>query len=143
ASVSMPKAIARIAKLKGGHLGGSLAASEQHTNRDRDTPNANPEVDNLRFIGLPDTEDDRDLQTLVMQRIGNQKIRKNAVLCVEMLLTTSPEFFRPDDPARAGHYERDRLDLFQQTLHQWLNDTYGDRIVRAELHLVDILPPPT
>jgi Plasmid recombination enzyme/Toprim-like/Protein of unknown function (DUF3991) len=136
----MPKAIARIAKLKGGNLGGSIAASEQHTNRLRDTPNANPSVSNLRFIGQPDTPDGPDLCSLVMERIGEQTIRKNAVLCVEMLLTTSPEFFRPDEPDRAGYYEPDRLESFKQTLHQWLNNTYGDLIVRAELHLDEATP---
>ena len=56
----MPHAIARIAQLKGG----GISASEQHTKRERETPNANPQ------------------ETLVRQRIGNQTIRKNAVECV-------------------------------------------------------------
>lgn len=127
----MPHAIARIAKLKGG----SIAASEQHTKRQRETPNANPEVNNLRFIGQPETLDSPALETLVRQRIGEQTIRKNAVLCVEMVLTASPEYFRPDDPGRAGYYHRERLEEFQQAVHQWLLNQYGDRIVRAELHL--------
>ncbi len=132
----MPKAIARIAKLKGG----SIAASEQHTKRQRETPNANPEVENIRFIGQPDTPGSPDLEALVMQRIGDQTIRKNAVLCVEMVLTASPEYFRPSDPGRAGHYEPQRLESFQQAVHQWLLKKYGDRIVRAELHLDEATP---
>jgi hypothetical protein len=125
----MPKAIARIAFLKGG----SIAATDQHTKRQRETPNANPEVQNIRFIGQPDTPGGPDLETLVMQRIGDQTIRKNAVLCVEMVLTASPEYFRPDDPGLAGHYEPQRLESFQQAVHQWLLNKYDDRIVRAEL----------
>ena len=124
---NMPKAIARIAKLKGG----SIAASEQHTKRQRETPNANPEVENIRFIGQPDAANGQTLETLVRQRIGDQTIRKNAVLCVEMVLTASPEYFRPDDPGRAGYYHPQHLEAFKHSVHNWLDEKYGDRIVRA------------
>ena len=106
----MPHAIARIAKLNSGNI----ASSEQHTKRARETPNANPEIQNIRFIGQPETSESPTLDTLVRERIGEQTIRKNAVLCVEMLLTASPEYFRPDDPSRAGYYQPQRLEDFQK-----------------------------
>ena len=132
----MPHAIARIAKLKSGNVG----ASGQHTRRARETPNANPEIANIRFIGQPDSANLPSLETIVRDRIGDQTIRKNAVLCVEMLLTASPEYFRPDDPSKAGYYEPERLADFQQSVHNWLDNEYGDRIVRAELHLDESTP---
>ncbi len=132
----MPHAIARIAKLKGGNI----ASSEQHTKRVRETPNANPEIKNIRLIGQPDPNQSQNLENLVRQRIGEQTIRKNAVLCVEMLLTASPEYFRPDDPGKAGSYHPQRLEDWKQAVHQWLDDQYGDRIVRAELHLDEATP---
>jgi 5S rRNA maturation endonuclease (ribonuclease M5) len=132
----MPHAIARIAKLKSGSVG----ASSQHTRRARETLNANPEIANVRFIGQPDSPDLPSLETIVRERIGDQTIRKNGVLCVEMLLTASPEYFRPDDPSKAGFYEPERLADFQQSVHSWLDKEYGDRIVRAELHLDESTP---
>ncbi|MGK7949772.1 MAG: MobV family relaxase [Xenococcaceae cyanobacterium] len=132
----MRNAIARIAKLNSGNI----ASNEQHTKRARETPNANPEIQNIRFIGKPETKDSPTLDTLVRQRIGEQTIRKNAVLCVEMLLTASPEYFRPDDPSKAGYYQSQRLKDFQKSVHQWLDEQYGDRIVRAELHLDEATP---
>ena len=132
----MPHAIARIAKLKSGNVG----ASGQHTRRARETPNANPEIANIRFIGQPDSANLPSLETIVRDRIGEQTIRKNAVLCVEMLLTASPEYFRPDDPSKAGYYEPERLADFQQSVHNWLDNEYGERIVRAELHLDESTP---
>ncbi len=132
----MPHAIARIAKLNSGNI----ASSEQHTKRVRETPNANPEIQNIRLGGQPETKDCPTLDTIVRERIGEQTIRKNAVLCVEMLLTASPEYFRPDDPSRAGAYQPQRLEDFQQAVHQWLDEQYGDRIVRAELHLDEATP---
>lgn len=132
----MPHAIARIVKLKSGNVG----ASAKHTNRERLTPNANSEIDNIRFIGQPDSNNIQNLEAIVRERIGEQTIRKNAVLCVEMLLTASPEYFRPNDPSKAGYYEPERLADFQQTVHGWLDNEYGDRIVRAELHLDESTP---
>ncbi|MEL7419597.1 MAG: MobV family relaxase [Cyanobacteria bacterium J06555_3] len=132
----MAHAIARIAKLKSGNV----VASGLHTGRRRLPLNANPEVKNVRFIGQLDSPDLPSLETIVRDRIGDQTIRKNGVLCVEMLLTASPEYFRPDDPSRAGYYEPERLADFQQSVHSWLNDEYGDRIVRAELHLDESTP---
>ncbi|MGK7952500.1 MAG: MobV family relaxase [Xenococcaceae cyanobacterium] len=132
----MRNAIARIAKLNSGNIN----SSEQHTKRARETPNANPEIKNIRFIGQPETKDSPTLDSIVRQRIGEQTIRKNAVLCVEMLLTASPEYFRPDEPSRAGYYQPKRLEDFQQAVHQWLDEQYGDRIVRAELHLDEATP---
>ena len=132
----MPHAIARIAKLKSGNVG----ASGLHTGRARQTPNANPEITNIRFIGEPDSPNLPSLETIVRERIGDQTIRKNGVLCVEMLLTASPEYFRPDDPSRAGYYEPEKLADFRASVHSWLDNEYGDRIVRAELHLDESTP---
>ena len=129
----MPHAIARIEKLNAGNI----TSSALHTARFVKTPNANSQVDNIRFVG---EGDNRPLKSAVVERIGEQKIRKNAVLAVEMLLTASPEYFRPEEPERAGYYEPEKLVEWQQTVRTWLNDEYGDRIVRAELHLDESTP---
>ena len=75
----MPHAIARISKLKSGNV----VASENHTKRARLTLNADPKVTNVRFIGQLDPTNNQSLEDLVRERIGNQTIRKNAVLCVD------------------------------------------------------------
>jgi hypothetical protein len=124
----MPQAIGRISKLKQGNI----AASAQHSRRQRDTPNADPAKSNVCLI---DTAMDLSLEDLVRQRIGDQPIRKNAVLCVEMLLSASPEYFRPENPGAAGYWEAEPLEQFQFAVQQWLTQEYGDRIVRADLHL--------
>ncbi|KJH69536.1 MobV family relaxase [Aliterella atlantica] len=132
----MAYGICRIQKLKAGSVG----RSAKHTSRRYDTPNADPDKQHIRIIGEPDSPNIPDLETLVRQHIGEQTIRKNAVLAVEFLLTASPEYFRPDDPARAGYYQQQRLEDFQQSACQWLVNRYGDRIVRAELHLDESTP---
>ncbi len=131
----MAYAICRIAKLKNG---GSITASEKHTLRQRETPNADLTKLNERFIGNPPGS--ATLEQEVFNRIGQQKIRKDAVLCVEILMTPSPEYFRPQDQGKAGKWDSQQLEDWKQAHHHWLNQKFGDKIVRAELHLDEATP---
>lgn len=134
----MAYAIARLAKLKKANLAGSA----DHTARTRPTPNADPTKQNIRFIGNTDPlEKLEDLVlALIKQYTQKRKIRPDAVYCVELLLTASPSYFRPDDPTNGGYYEEDRLRDWSYAVQQWLGEEYGDRIVRAELHLDEMTP---
>ncbi|MEC4813359.1 MAG: MobV family relaxase [Scytonema sp. PMC 1069.18] len=126
-------AICRIQKIKSWR---QLNISARHNARERFTPNANPAIENVRLIGL----EREDLEALFKERIGNQKIRSNAVLGVEMLLSASPEYFRPDNPTNGGTYIPQRVDDFAIACTEWLLESYGDRSVRADLHLDEITP---
>jgi hypothetical protein len=134
----MSYAIARLRKLKRGNISGSAS----HTARERETPNADPTQKNIRFIGSLNPEE--RLEDLVLAKIAEheqkRKIRTDAVYCVELLLSASPSYFRPDCPTNAGYYEPQKLDDWVEATHQWLADEYGNRIVRAELHLDEATP---
>lgn len=134
----MPYAIARTKKLKKSNLAGS----ETHTARRRVTPNADSSKKNIRLIGAANPEE--RLQDLVLAKIASypqkRKIRTDAVYCVELLLTASPEYFRPDDPTHAGYWNEDNLNAWTETNIQWLQETYQDKIVRCELHLDEATP---
>jgi hypothetical protein len=134
----MAYAIARLAKLKKANLAGSAA----HTARTRSTPNADPTKQNIRFIGSDDPKE--KLEDLVLSMINEytqkRKIRPDAVYCVELLLTASPSYFRPDDPTNGGYYEEDKLKDWYEATQKWLSEEYGDRVVRAELHLDEVTP---
>ncbi|MCG6138305.1 MAG: plasmid recombination protein [Nostoc sp. LLA-1] len=129
-------AILRVEKLKSfGNVGGS----EKHTARLQDTPNADPQQMNLRLIG----DRDRPLEEIVKLKIQSStkhKPRKDAVLCSEIFLSASPEYFRPDDPSRAGEWDMQRMKKFASTSKIWLLENYGDKCVRAELHLDEATP---
>ena len=135
----MAYCICRIAKLKSG---GAITASEQHTLRTRETPNADLSKKNERFIGKDPIHKFIPLEQEVFERIGQQpkKIRSDAVLCVEMMLTASPEYFRPSDRGKAGKWDTEQLEQWKQANAKWLHENYGDNIVRAELHLDEATP---
>lgn len=126
-------AICRIQKIKNW---GELGSSSQHTTRERYTPNADYSVQNIRLIGANNVA----LETLFRDKIGAQTIRSNAVLGVEMLLSASPQYFRPEDPSQAGGYNKELVDEFAVASTNWLLERYQDKVVRAELHLDEATP---
>ena len=95
--------IIRVEKLK---YWGAVAGAVSHNARQRETPNAAPTalVKNRFLIGSPDD----DPVAVCKARLGNQKVRKNAVYGVDGFLGASPEYFRPDAPdqisALNGHF---------------------------------------
>ncbi|MEA5596819.1 MobV family relaxase [Rivularia sp. UHCC 0363] len=126
--------ICRIQKIKSW---GALARSEAHTAREVNTPSANPQIKNLEVV---ENCDNLDLVLKVRNKIGSQKYRSDAVLTVEMLLSASAEYFRPYAAHEGGNYDKQRLDDFVEAVVEWLDNSWGDRIVKASLHLDEITP---
>jgi len=153
-------AILRVEKLK---TFGNVGGSEAHTARLQDTPNADRTKTNIRLIGNPD---DPSLEELVRAKIEKEtkhtlktenssrkrnkdkdnpnskkiRLRPDAVLCSEIFLSASPEYFRPDDPSRAGEWDEQLMWNFANASTKWLLENYGDKCVRAELHLDEATP---
>lgn len=126
---------------------GQIAACDQHNSRSRETPNAdiNKSSSNEHFVG----GNERPLFELVSDRIGNnggKKIRtsadpsQSAVLAFEMMLSASPEYFRPDTPSEAGEWDLEKLKVWEDRSAQWLKERYGDNIVRATFHRDEATP---
>lgn len=127
----MAFAIARIAKLKGG----SVAGAGKHVDRTRETPNADrTKLDENRIL----IGDDRPVRELVTEMIEEHggKPRCDSVECVELLLAASPEYFNE------GREENnpERVHEFAEKTVEFLHEHYGDRCVKATLHLDEKTP---
>ncbi|OYE01302.1 MobV family relaxase [Nostoc sp. 'Peltigera membranacea cyanobiont' 232] len=131
-----PLTILRIEKLK---TFGNVAGSDDHVTRNRETPNADPTKENVRLIG---GEDDRSLEEIVKEKISTLKYlpRKDAVLCTEMFLSASPEYFRPLNPSLSGQWSDSLMQEWAIASRDWLAQNYGSKCVRAELHLDESTP---
>lgn len=121
----MSYAILRTAKLKSmGEIGGSLA----HNFRTRDTPNADPErtQDNEHQGG--------ETPEAVIQAIRERlpaKHRSDAVLCVEYLITASPEHFQGGQDGAA----------YFASAVEWLKDKHGAaNVVATSIHKDETSP---
>lgn len=121
-------AIIRVSKVKSL---GSLRGLSRHHMRESETKNANPAKQNRVLVG-------GDPFTEVTSR-HPQKVRKNAVLAVEHLLTASPEYFR--DPGQGpGEYNERKTQAWAELAVLFLKDKYGDNLASAVLHLDESTP---
>ena len=122
----MAYAILRTAKLKSfGEIGGSLS----HNYRTRPTPNANP-------IRTPDNSHSVSKSYLVMDGIKQRlpdKVRSNAVLCVEFLITASPEW--------DGWKNQEKEQEFFKRSVEWLEKRHGkENVIATSIHRDETTP---
>ncbi len=123
----MGKAIIRMQKLKSSV---AVRRSMKHAFREQDTPNA----DQART--LDNTHIGAENAAEAVRRFNDalpDKVRKNAVLAVEFLVTGSPESMASKDRAAQDAYFKDAL--------QWLLDRHGARnVVYAGIHRDETTP---
>lgn len=121
----MSYAILRTEKLK---TIGNIAASLSHNYRNRPTPNADP----YRTVN-----NEHDLKTAgqVMDGIKNrlpEKTRSNAVLCVEYLITMSPDW--------SGLGTEKEADFFKRSV-EWLKQRHGaENVISTSIHRDETTP---
>lgn len=124
----MPKfAILRTAKLK--HIG-NIAGSGSHNFRERVTPNADTNrTPENQHIGAKNTA---ELIEAVKNRLP-QNPRKGAVLCIEYIVTASPEKMAAMSRKEQNQYFSDAL--------IWLRKKHGsENVVSASIHRDETTP---
>lgn len=125
------RVIFRIEKLK---TWGEIAAAASHNLRTRPTPNATGSGGLIEVVQMS-----QPAHEAARAKIGDQTIRKNAVLAVEAIVSASPEYFRPDNPDRAGHWQKDRLDAWRKAVEPWIAQEFPHAI-SVVLHLDEATP---
>lgn len=112
-----------------------LTAMAGHWDRTRPTPNADPKAQDwaVQFLHGQDG-------VFEVEKRLPAKRRKDAVICLEALLSASPEYFRPDDPSKAGVYDHDRTRAWAQASMKWLKKEFGNRLASAVVHLDEATP---
>lgn len=136
----MSFAILRHEKLK---TWGQIANLQGHVDRTLPCKNADPTLSRNNFDLIAPTGDEEGLplETVTRLRIGNQTIRKNAVLACDMILSVSPEYFRPDNSKEPFSYEEDRVKDWVEACKKWLLEKYGEnRLLKVTVHLDEVTP---
>lgn len=59
---------------------------------------------------------------------------------LRIVLSASPEYFRPGDPAAVGTWDEDRLAAWEEATMNQLRAEHGDDLIFAELHLDEDTP---
>lgn len=126
----MTYAILRAKKLKSL---GAVARSARHTFREQPTPNADPLLrDRNRTVGAKGVN--RVLEA-VKERLPDKR-RSDAVLCIEYLVTASPEVFK----RHGGHLDDLGGGYFADAL-AWLRTHHGvENVISSTVHLDESTP---
>jgi len=110
-----------------------IASADDHNERRRETPNADPDRrgENERLLGSGDAQAD------VRDRIDaagiKRKIRDNAIRAVEYMATTTADHFDPND--------RDAIRAWALETVRWAQQRHGaENVVAAHLHLDEKTP---
>lgn len=125
-----PYVVFRFSKLKDA---GKINAAHGHNSRIRPTHNANPSVQNVVIKPCDDA------YLSVIKTIGNQTIRKNAVLAMEIIISASPRYFRPECPEKYGFWDDDKLKLWREAMEPWILAKFPNA-VSVILHLDEATP---
>lgn len=132
-------AICRVKKIKRY----SLKAVGDHNERKLEAHNFDTEKvkDNIRWTKFKD--DSMSLSQLCKKQLKDAGItshRKDAAVAVEVVLTASPEYFRPKDPSEYGAYEKDRFEAWRKRSEAFLHAKYGENLIEITIHLDEATP---
>lgn len=93
---------------------------EKHMERNMDVKNADKNIKNEILIG------NGNVTKNVKEYIKDIKLRKNAVIARELLMTASPDFFKGLMPGELDHWKNDNV--------KFLKDNFGENCLYATLH---------
>lgn len=112
---------------------GAVVRSGRHTFREQLTPNADPAMTTKnKVVGAKNSE---DLKARLQQRLP-EKIRARSVLCIEYMITASPEAFK-----RRGGELDDMGDGYFNDALKWLQQRHGtENVISAVVHLDETTP---
>lgn len=123
----MSKVVCRVSKVKSF---ASIKKAQNHNFRDQSIANRqhiDPTINNELLFGSVNLAQDCKARIDQADKTSTGKIRSNAVLAVEMILSASPDFFNdPENPQN--------LDEWTKANVAWLKKEYGPNFVNAVLH---------
>lgn len=133
--VDQPFAILRYAKLRSSR---SIVGSSQHMRRTHPTPNANPALLNSNRVLIGSQDPAADTLKLIPAQgardaSGRLLRRSNSVLAVEVLMTTSPQWWTSATPEQQAEWV--------SRSQAWLEGEWGaGNVAHLELHLDEATP---
>ena len=126
-------AVFRVEKLKTQE---AVAGALGHDIRTNPPPHADPKR-GIEVWRAP--ADDMEPVADRIRRLTGKPPRSNGVLATAVLITASPEYFRPDDPDAKGTWDDDRLQAWTDALRPWIEEKFPHAI-SISLHLDEDTP---
>jgi hypothetical protein len=128
----------KIKKIKSGGVG-HIEEHNRRTVEQRHTDSSKTHLNKWlmpAYNSLSEAVNDK-IATLATKQ--KRKVRKDAVVLVDMVLIASPEYFRKNK-ADWGQYDQDKLSEYSKASLNFLKKKYGDRLISVALHLDEATP---
>lgn len=126
---------------------GDVSAAAAHNARLRDTPNASKGGSFYELIdrgGSSVLDEVRRIHSEITELCKENKWyqRPDSVAAAEILISASPEYFRPGQPEKSGFYEKEKLDAWLDAVVPWIKKEIGAQvdIVSICVHLDEATP---
>ena len=103
-----------------------VSRSNKHNLRQQPTPNADPSLPGPSILFGP-----ANLSVALKAKMP-AKVRKNAVIAVEAVITASPEFFAHATPGAFDEWVNLSID--------WMKQRLGDNLIQVVLHMDELTP---
>lgn len=116
----------------------AIAAGSAHQMRQRETPNADPNAPPPQVLHLADGK--TPYQAVCKLLDGAERRNKDTVLCREVVLSASPNFFRPGREHIGGIFDPTRLKAWTAASLAWVRRQWPDQLASAVLHLDEQTP---
>lgn len=120
-----------------------LVGHARHEAREKgatDKSHIDGERTELNRLVLGNEPDPRKAVAAHIETHGARIQKANGRPFTRLVLSASPEHFRPGDPAARGTWEPDRLEAWTKASTDWLRQEFGDDCVHAALHLDETTP---
>lgn len=124
---------------------GSAAHLDNHNNRRRCPPNASElkQHENVMLVGDRKETTAEAVDKCISEKYkGTKAIRKDAIKFVQVMVSASPEYFRPD-PDNHGYADPQRLALWLDAMKRYMEELpqHGKGYcVQAQLHMDETTP---
>ncbi|WP_076419413.1 plasmid recombination protein [Colwellia sp. UCD-KL20] len=110
-----------------------------HNNRLKDVPNASYKHDIKRLIGTSNLV--QDVKTIMSKHgLAIDKLRKNAVICNELVLSLSPEYFEDGELDYKGKFNKKNTLDFIKKAKIFLENKYQNKLAHLSVHLDESTP---
>ena len=129
----MSKVIFRVEKIK---TAGNLMGAISHHYRTRETLNADPSIKNV-VIKKPSYDVAENMA--IIQELNGGTLRQGGVIASDIMISASPDYFRPDDVSAHGAYDEEKLKAWRDKIEPWIEQEFPHAL-SVVLHLDEATP---
>ena len=132
-----PYAVLRVDRRKAKAMA-AIAASSAHTMREKPTPNVDPDGPAPIVMHLANGKTPYQAARYLLE--GAERRNRDTVLCREIVLSSSPSYFRPGRESMGSVFEQDRVKAWATASLAWAKRQWPDQLASAVLHLDEMTP---